>query len=211
VGERKEARQALARLDREVGRAAAAEEEAADRARLAGRVAQVAAGRHGEEGMSFHRWVLAAMLEEVVQAAGRRFDRMSRGRYRFERAREREKRRRKGGLDLNVIDAWSGRSRPVATLSGGEGFLAALSLTLGLAEIVHNRVGGTRMEALFIDEGFGSLDQEALDAALVSLQELRETERLVGVISHVPELCERIPVRLEVVKRTDRSTLNHVT
>ena len=95
----------------------------------------------------------------------------------------------------------TGRARPVATLSGGEGFLAALALALGLAEVVRRHAGGIRLDTLFVDEGFGSLDPEALDLALRALVDLRASGRVVGVISHVPELRERIDLRLEVSRR----------
>src|SRR5690606_20775246 len=109
--------------------------------------------------------------------------------------------RRSGqGLDLDVFDHHTGERRPVATLSGGEGFIAALSLALGLADVVQSYAGGIHLETVFVDEGFGSLDPETLDLAVETLLELQAGGRLVGVISHVAELRERIDVRLEVKK-----------
>ncbi len=148
--------------------------------------------------LSFHRYVLGAMLDQVLLLASQRLKQMSRGRYFLKRRLEVEDRRQRAGLDLEVFDAYSGTTRPVETLSGGESFLAALSLALGLSEAVQRFSGGVALEAIFIDEGFGSLDPEALEQALEVLLDLRATGRLVGIISHVAELKERIPVRLEV-------------
>ena len=97
-----------------------------------------------------------------------------------------------------VEDAFSGKTRPVATLSGGESFMAALALALGLSEVVQAYAGGIRLDALFIDEGFGSLDPESLDLAINTLLDLQSGGRMVGIISHVPELKERIDVRLDI-------------
>jgi DNA repair protein SbcC/Rad50 len=103
------------------------------------------------------------------------------------------------GLGLVVEDAWTGVvDRPVAALSGGESFLASLALALGLSDVVLRRSGGLRLDSLFVDEGFGSLDEETLDDAVRALEDLRESGRLVGVISHVPELRRRIPAQIEV-------------
>jgi len=119
-------------------------------------------------------------------------------------------RRQRAGLDLEVFDAYSGTTRPVETLSGGESFLAALALALGLSEAVQRFSGGVSMEAIFIDEGFGSLDPEALELALRVLLDLRASGRLVGIISHVAELKERIPARLEVIPGRTGSRLHLV-
>jgi exonuclease SbcC len=148
--------------------------------------------------ISFQRWVLGAYLDEVLAAASKRLLAMSKGRFRLERQREAADFRRASGLDLAVFDGWSNRSRPAVTLSGGESFLAALSLALGLAETVQEQSGGTRLETIFVDEGFGALDQDALDLAMEALMELKDTGRLVGVITHVPELRQVIDARLEV-------------
>lgn len=147
---------------------------------------------------AFQRWVLGVFLDEVLVAATRRLLEMSRGRYRLHQAAGPLDGRRVGGLDVEVFDEFTGHDRPASTLSGGEGFLASLALALGLAEVVQNFSGGIRLDTVFIDEGFGTLDPEALDAAIQTLLDLREHGRLVGVISHVPELRERIDCRLEV-------------
>jgi exonuclease SbcC len=161
-------------------------------------LSDVANGNAQGAKVSFQRWVLGTYLDDVLRAASRRLLSMSKGRYRLERQRETADRKRPTGLDLAVFDAWSNRSRPAITLSGGESFLAALSLALGLAETVQERSGGTRLETVFVDEGFGALDPDALDLALDALMQLGDGGRVVGVISHVPEVRQVIDARLEV-------------
>lgn len=162
--------------------------------RVSGRLAEVAGGDNPQR-ITFQRFVLGALLDEVLHSASHRLHAMSRGRYQMYRSRES---RRGGGLDLEVLDHFSGVARPVATLSGGESFLASLSLALGIADVTEAHAGGVRMETMFIDEGFGTLDSEALDLAFKTLYDLQQGGRLVGVISHVAELRERIDTRLEV-------------
>ncbi|NLD43186.1 MAG: hypothetical protein GX657_06810 [Chloroflexi bacterium] len=157
-----------------------------------------AAGGQNESRVSFQRWVLGVYLDEVLATAGRKLYSMSKGRYRFERQREAQSRRRPAGLDIAVFDEFSGTARPAVTLSGGESFLAALALALGLAETVQEHAAGTPLETIFVDEGFGALDPEALELAVDTLMQLQLSGRLVGVISHVAELRQVIPSRLEV-------------
>ncbi len=164
---------------------------------VVGRLASVA-NRHNDRGLSFQSYVLGAFLDDVLVAASERLRTMSRSRYALERTEERSGRKLAAGLGLLVYDAWTGVARPVSTLSGGEKFMAALSLALGLAEVVQAHAGGIRLETVFVDEGFGSLDDESLDLAIGSLMSLNEGGRLVGIISHVSELRERIDARLEV-------------
>jgi exonuclease SbcC len=140
----------------------------------------------------FHRFVLAERLDEVLLAANRRLGPMSESRYRLQRVLEEENQRIAAGLNLEVLDGHSGKTRPVDTLSGGESFLAALSLALGLADVVQQHAGGVKLDTVFVDEGFGSLDPNALELAMQCLEDLRQTGRLVGVISHVAEMKERI-------------------
>ena len=147
--------------------------------------------------VSFERFVLSAFLDEVLDYATHRLYGMTNGRFRLIRKTEGGDRRRSTGLDLEVEDAYTGTARDVSTLSGGEGFLAALSMALGLSEVVQNRAGGIHLQTLFVDEGFGSLDPDALDRSLKTLVDVHHG-RLVGIISHVPELQERIDVRLSV-------------
>ena len=174
--------------------------------RVVGRLSDVANGEGGGAKVSFQRWVLGKYLDVVLVSASERLRAMSRERYELHRQRETTDLRRAGGLELAVADAWSNRSRPAVTLSGGESFLAALSLALGLAETVEAQSGGVRLETIFVDEGFGALDQSALDLAMEALAQLQHTGRLVGVISHVPELRQVIKARLEVTGGPDGST-----
>jgi DNA repair protein SbcC/Rad50 len=165
---------------------------------VAGRIAEVASG-HNAQGITFQRFVLAALLDDVLVAASERLHTMSRRRFSLQRATTRADRRLAGGLDLQVYDSYTGTTRAVSTLSGGESFLASLSLALGLADVVQAYAGGVHLDTLFVDEGFGSLDPEALDLAFRALVDLQRAGRLVGIISHIPELKERIDVRLEVI------------
>lgn len=184
--------------------------EAAERSyRAVGRVADVAAGNNSA-GISFVRFVLGSLLDEVLASASERLRTMSHGRFELFRADERRDRRRSGGLDLEVFDAHTGIARAAATLSGGESFLASLSLALGLADVVQSHTGGIRLETMFIDEGFGTLDPEALDLAMRALEDLQAGGRLVGIISHVPELKERVRARLEVVSGRNGSSARFV-
>ena len=123
---------------------------------------------------------------------------MTSGRFELQRSTRVDDRRTSSGLDIDVLDHHTGTSRPGNTLSGGEGFLASLALALGLADVVQARAGGIHLETLFVDEGFGSLDPESLNLAINTLVELQHSGRMVGIISHVAELTERIDVRLEV-------------
>ena len=165
------------------------------------RLFRAATGKNTER-VSFERYVLHAMLDDVIQAANERLWTMSRKQYRLEHGKA-NRGNAFGGLDLQIIDAYSGYSRSLSTLSGGETFLASLSLALGLADVVQNYAGGIHLDTIFIDEGFGSLDSETLDIAMRALMDLQKGNRLVGIISHVAELQERIPARLEVTKSID--------
>ncbi|ABZ84159.1 exonuclease sbcc, putative [Heliomicrobium modesticaldum Ice1] len=175
------------------------------RYRVLGHLARVANGRNAE-GVTFQRFVLAAFLSDVLLAANERLKVMSRGRYLLERTSDRARANAAGGLDMVVFDHYTGQSRPVATLSGGESFLAALSLALGLADVVQSYAGGIHLETIFVDEGFGSLDPESLDLAVKALVDLQQEGRLVGIISHVAELRERVDARLELEKNDKGSS-----
>ncbi|MCF7929247.1 MAG: SMC family ATPase [Spirochaetales bacterium] len=176
-----------------------------------GKLAETAAGKGANTlRLSFHDFVLSSLLDEILEAASRRLQIMSRKRYSLHRRREPGDRRRRSGLDLEVFDAYTGTSRDAGSLSGGESFLAALSLAMGMAEVVTARQGGIKLDTLFIDEGFGSLDAEALDAAIDALTELQNSGRLIGVISHVQELKNRIDTRLEVLSGQSGSSTRFV-
>lgn len=157
--------------------------------------------------MTLRSYVLAARLEEVAVAASARLHRMSQGRYSFVHSDTAGARGTRGGLSLDVLDDYSGRARPAKTLSGGESFLASLSLALGLADVVANETGGALLDTLFVDEGFGTLDSDTLDIVMNTLDELRAGGRVVGLVSHVEELRQRIPTRLRVRKARTGSTL----
>ncbi|RJQ71530.1 SMC family ATPase [Pseudonocardiaceae bacterium YIM PH 21723] len=161
--------------------------------------------------MSLRSYVLAARLEEIAEAAGDRLRKMSQGRYSFVHSDAAGPRGTRGGLGLDVLDDYSGQVRPAKTLSGGESFLASLSLALGLADVVAAETGGTVLDTLFIDEGFGTLDPNTLDLVMDTLDELRDGGRVVGLVSHVEELQHRIPIRLRVRKNRTGSTLELVT
>lgn len=177
----------------------AGELEALDRRyALLGRIAEVASGTNRDR-TTFQRFVLAALLDEVLRAASERLLIMTNRRFSLQRVAVPADRRMASGLDLEVEDAYTGTCRPVSSLSGGESFLAALSLALGLADVVQAYSGGIRLDTIFVDEGFGNLDSEALDLALRALIDLQQSGRLVGIVSHVSELQERIDTRLEIV------------
>lgn len=148
--------------------------------------------------MTLETFVLAAELEEIVDAANRRLHDMSTGRYQLQHSDALAARGAASGLGIVVSDAFTGQTRPPQSLSGGETFLTSLALALGLAEVVTARAGGIRLDTLFIDEGFGSLDGDTLDVAMRTLDELRQGGRTVGVISHVEAMQEQIPAQLTV-------------
>lgn len=148
--------------------------------------------------MTLETFVLAAELEEIVEAANRRLGDMSTGRYQLRHSDALAARGAASGLGIVVFDAYTGQTRPAQSLSGGETFLSSLALALGLAEVVTARAGGIRLDTLFIDEGFGSLDGDTLDVAMRTLDELRQGGRTVGVISHVEAMQEQIPAQLSV-------------
>ncbi|MEV0321669.1 SMC family ATPase [Streptomyces sp. NPDC050658] len=166
-------------------------------ARLAGLAAGTSA--ENERKMRLESYVLAARLEQVAAAATARLLRMSSGRYTLVHSADRTGRGR-SGLGLHVVDAWTGRERDTSTLSGGETFFASLALALGLADVVTDEAGGVRLDTLFIDEGFGSLDDQTLDEVLDVLDSLRERDRSVGIVSHVADLRRRVHAQLEVEK-----------
>lgn len=157
--------------------------------------------------MSLRSYVLAARLEEVAAAGTERLRSMSQGRYSFVHSDAAGARGMRGGLGIDVLDDFSGLVRPAKTLSGGESFLASLSLALGLADVVAAETGGSLLDTLFIDEGFGTLDTETLDLVMGTLDELRAGGRVVGLVSHVEELRQRIPTRLRARKARSGSTL----
>ncbi len=165
-------------------------------------VRDLAATVHGDEPntrrMRLETYVLAAQLEQIIAAANLRLARMTGGRYALDLDDERQHRNAETGLGIGVRDAHTGLVRQAASLSGGEMFLASLALALGLAEVVSAQAGGIRLDTLFVDEGFGSLDAETLDTAMAAIDDLRTGGRTIGLISHVESMQERIPAKLAV-------------
>jgi len=153
----------------------------------------------GANKMSIERYVLQTYFEEVLDVANERLQHLTRNRYAFELNEAQGSYKKRTGLEINVYDDNVGGVRSVNTLSGGESFIAALSLSLALAEVIQRQAGGVQIDALFIDEGFGSLDEDALETAIESLEMIEGDGRLIGIISHVKELKERIPQQLEVL------------
>lgn len=154
----------------------------------------------GKEKIMLETYVQTAYFDRIIRRANIRLMKMSDGQYELKRRAEAENNRSQSGLELNVVDHYNGSERSVKTLSGGESFEASLSLALGLSEEVQSEAGGIRLEAMFIDEGFGSLDEEALSLAIRALSDLAEGSRLVGIISHVSELKESIDKKMIVTK-----------
>jgi exonuclease SbcC len=198
----------LAQLAPQIGASLQELAPLAARAAEARQLADLAAGQGANTlRMTLSSFVLAARLEEVAAAASQRLLAMTSGRYSLIHT---DARRGAGrsGLGLLACDAWTGVDRDTSTMSGGETFLASLALALGLADVVTAEAGGTRIEALFVDEGFGSLDEDTLEEVMTVLDGLREGGRMVGIVSHVAELRQRIPAQVRVHKGHSGS---HVT
>lgn len=155
--------------------------------------------------MTFESYILTAYFEAILQRANLRFIAMTNGRYALLRRQENGGGRALQGLDLSVMDYENGASRDIKTLSGGETFKAALSLSLGMADLISENAGGIELDTLFIDEGFGSLDAKSLDQAIDTLVELKHTHKVVGIISHVDKLQERLPAKIIVTHQKDTS------
>ncbi|OZF34532.1 ATP-dependent dsDNA exonuclease [Rhodococcus sp. 14-2483-1-1] len=174
-------------------------------------LADVVAGRgQNARKMSLRSYVLASRLEDVAESASARLRRMSSGRYEFVHSDEAGARGKRGGLGLDIRDDYTGVVRSAKTLSGGEAFLASLALALGLADVVAAESGGVVLDTMFIDEGFGTLDADTLEQVMAVLDELRAGGRVVGVVSHVDEMRQRIPSRLYVKRERTGSTLQVV-
>ena len=157
----------------------------------------------GKEKVMLETYMQMTLFERVLRRANRRFLVMTGGQYELERQREAADVRSQSGLDLCVIDHYNGTRRSVKTLSGGESFKASLSLALGLSDEIQSSAGGIQLDAMFVDEGFGSLDEESLEQAMRALTGLTESGRLVGIISHVGELRDRIDRQIVVTKQRD--------
>jgi len=199
----------LSVISTEYAERAAAGQEPRERAALWSAVAEAArGGGDNTYRMSLNSYVLAARLEQVAAAASDRLIGMSDGRYLLQHTDARAARGQKSGLGLEVVDQWTGQRRDTATLSGGESFMASLALALGLADVVQMESGGVDIETLFVDEGFGSLDEQSLEQVMDALEGLRDGGRVVGLVSHVAEMKQRITTQLQVVKGRNGSTLH---
>jgi exonuclease SbcC len=159
--------------------------------------------------LDFETYAQMAYFERVIRAANLRLKLMSQNRYILQRKTGSDDGRKRSGLELEVLDAYTGKARSANSLSGGESFMASLSLALGLSDIVQQSAGCVRLDAMFIDEGFGSLDSEVLELAIRTLSELAGTDRIIGIISHVSELRERIDKQVRVEK-TSRGSVIHL-
>ncbi|MBR3746354.1 MAG: SMC family ATPase [Selenomonadaceae bacterium] len=169
------------------------------------KLSDAASGKITGKKISFVRYYLRAMFSEVLTEANYRLGKMSGQRYELRQKDAGARSNSVAGLNLEILDEFNGQTRPVETLSGGESFLASLALALGLAAVVRNRAGGIKLDTIFIDEGFGSLDNDTLNFAISTITQ-HSGGRLVGIISHVEELKNQIPVRLEVTKSKTGST-----
>ncbi len=181
-----------------------------DEARRVRHLADVCGGTGNALRMSLERFVLAAVLEDITARASVRLAAMSGGRYTLRHSDGRVRGNAASGLSILVRDAFTGVEREVGSLSGGETFQASLALALAVADAVQSHAGGVTLDTLFIDEGFGSLDPDSLELAMDELDRLREGGRMVGVISHVAALAERVPVGLRVSRGRDGSQVDLV-
>lgn len=157
--------------------------------------------------ISFESFVQTFYLDKVLEDANKRFREMSGGQYILKRREEPTSQQSKSGLELDVFDYYTGKVRPVQTLSGGESFMASLSLALGLSDVIQSRKGGMEIDTLFIDEGFGTLDGNALEEAIHILNDLTAGDKLIGIISHVAELKERVDKKIIVKKMRSGSRI----
>ena len=151
--------------------------------------------------------MLAGYFEQILKAANLRLYDMTDGRYELIRAKQVSDGRKKDNLEILVMDYYTGKERSVKTLSGGETFKASLALALGMSDCIQARNGGIRVETLFIDEGFGALDEESLEQSCAVLQSLAGSDRMIGIISHVPELRERIESQIIIEKKNYGSSV----
>lgn len=165
------------------------------------------AAGNNKKRLVFEQYVLTGYFDEILEAANLRFEKMTGNRFLLERVLEVGDGRTKDNLEIAVFDRYTGKSRSVKTLSGGEAFKASLSLSLGLSDVIQQNRGGIQVETLFVDEGFGALDGESLDQAVKALYSLVEHDRMIGIISHVPELKERIPGKIFVEKSVKGSKI----
>lgn len=154
----------------------------------------------GKEKVMLETYIQMNFFDRIIERANTRFMMMSSGHYELKRKQEAENQRSQSGLELDITDHYNGTQRSVRTLSGGESFMASLSLALGLADEIQRSAGGIQLDTMFVDEGFGSLDEDTLDQAMRALAGLGSGNRLVGIISHVAELKDRIDRKIIVTR-----------
>ena len=164
-------------------------------------------GNTGNGKITLEQYIQAAGFDGIIAAANRRLLPMSDGQYELYRQEDSVGKKSNTFLDLEVLDNYTGHRRPVGNLSGGESFKASLSLALGLSDTVSTNLGGVQMDAIFIDEGFGTLDKKSIDSAMDILINLSGANKIVGVISHREELIENIPQQIRVKKTKDGSQI----
>ncbi|MDE5853785.1 MAG: SMC family ATPase, partial [Ruminococcus sp.] len=155
---------------------------------------------NGKDKITLEVYIQMSYFDRIIARANSRFIVMTDGQYELKRREESYDKRGKSGLELNVIDHYNGTERSVCTLSGGEAFMASLSLALGLSEEIQCSAGGIQLDTMFVDEGFGSLDEETLNQAMKAISNLADGNRLIGIISHVSELKNRIDKQIVVYK-----------
>ena len=150
--------------------------------------------------IAFEQYIQSAYFRLILQEANKRFSYMTNGRFELIKKEESDNLKSKGGLEIDVFDNYTGKSRDVKSLSGGESFKASLCMALGLSEVIQRNSGGVKLESMFVDEGFGVLDSESLEQAVEVLTSLSQSDRMVGIISHISELKDRIDKKI-IVKR----------
>lgn len=164
-----------------------------------------------KEKITLEAFIQMAYFDRIIARANTRLLEMSCGQYEMKRRKESENKQKQMGLDIDIIDHFAlGAPRSVNTLSGGESFKASLSLALGLSDVVQSEAGGIRLDTMFVDEGFGTLDDDSLKNALTTLASLGEGNRLVGIISHVNELKERIDRQIIIKKDRDKGSFAQI-
>lgn len=164
----------------------------------------------GQQKLAFEQFVQASYFNQIIAEANKRLAIMTNSRYELLRKENAADNRSQSGLDLDVMDNYTGKVRTVKSLSGGESFKASLALALGLSDVIQSYAGGVEIDAVFIDEGFGALDAESLEQAIVTLHGLTAGNRLVGIISHVSELKDRIDKKVVIQKDIAGSTIQFV-
>ena len=188
----------------EIEKAFADQQETEQRYRWVSSLADAANGKlSGKDKLMLETFVQMQYFDRVLENANTRLLKMTAGRYRLKRREDASNQKKQTGLDLNVIDYYNGSERDVKTLSGGESFDASLALALGLSDEVQARAGGIQLDTMFVDEGFGSLDEEALSRAMNALLALSESGRLIGIISHVREMKDKIDRQIVITKSID--------